>query len=242
MPLQGFLNGLAANPFALCFNKRLQKVQDKGEKKMIKQALIIANGDVEPQMIDRIDLTAVDRIVAADGGAVRALACGLTPDVVIGDFDSLPPDFSAHHEEIQFMPRPSQELNDLEKALIFCREQGVEKVALVGITGDRVDHTMNNFSVLAKFVDEFEFEIYSPQGRIFLVRKELRFAAQKGQTVSLIPLGRVKGVKTAGLQYPLHNEALALGEREGASNSAVDGPFSVSVESGTLLVFVNDGD
>jgi len=31
--MRGFMNGLAANRFAICFNKRLQKVQDKGEKK-----------------------------------------------------------------------------------------------------------------------------------------------------------------------------------------------------------------
>ena len=240
MPLQGFLNGLAANPFALCFNKRLQKVQDKGEKKMIKQALIIANGDVEPQMIDRIDLTAVDRIVAADGGAVRALACGVTPDVVIGDFDSLPPNFKAQHGEMQFMHRPSQELNDLEKALLYCKKEGAEKVVLIGLTSSRADHTMNNFSVLAKYADKFQFEMYCPHAQIFLVREKLQFNARKGQTVSLIPLGRVEGVRTKGLQYPLNDEALALGEREGASNRATDGPFQVSTRNGVLLVFVID--
>lgn len=207
-----------------------------------KASLIVANGDVDQALLDKVDLTAVDCVIAADGGAVKALACGIVPDVVIGDFDSLPEGFQEQHKEIRFIHRPSQELNDLEKALIFCGEEKAKRIVLVGITSGRVDHTMNNFSVLAKYADKFQFEIYCPQGQIFLVRTKLQVNARKGQTVSLIPLGRVDGVKTTGLLYPLHNEALALGEREGASNRALDGPFQVSISSGTLLVFVNDTD
>lgn len=43
-----------------------------------------------------------------------------------------------------------------------------------------------------------------------------------------------------GLRYPLQNETLAPGLREGASNECVDGPFQITVGSGVLLVFIND--
>jgi thiamine pyrophosphokinase len=204
--------------------------------------LLIANGDVTPELIARVDLSSIDRIIATDGAAVKALACGVTPDVVIGDFDSLPGEFQKEHGEINFLHRPSQEENDLEKALQYCENENVQKVTLIGVTGDRIDHTMNNFSVLAKYDEKFEFRIYCPHAQIYFVRKKLARVVQIGQTISLIPLGRVEGINTEGLEFSLNNEVLAFGEREGASNRAIAGTFQVVVQSGLLLVFVNDPD
>jgi thiamine pyrophosphokinase len=56
----------------------------------------------------------------------------------------------------------------------------------------------------------------------------------------LIPVGEVCGIRTSGLKWQLNNEALAFGVREGCSNELVATTATVSVQSGILLVFVND--
>ena len=204
------------------------------------KTLIIANGNVNQSLFDKVGMPSIDKIIAADGGAAKALACGLMPDVVIGDFDSLPRGFQEQHKNMQFIHRPSQEINDLEKALQYCETAGCVKITIIGVTGDRVDHTINNFSVLAKYDQRFQFKIFCPHARIYMVRQELSVHARKGQVISLIPLGRVEGVATEGLEFPLNDKVLALGEREGAGNRTISGPFRIAVKSGLLLVFVND--
>jgi thiamine pyrophosphokinase len=61
----------------------------------------------------------------------------------------------------------------------------------------------------------------------------------KGQIVSLIPLGKVEGITTKGLKFPLNDETLEIGFREGASNAILQKQFSIEIKNGILLVFVN---
>lgn len=202
--------------------------------------LIIANGTVNQHIVDKTASYRFDAIVAADGGAEKAVKYGLIPDVIIGDLDSLSTKFIKKHPNIKIIEKPSQELNDLEKSLLYCKEQGALRIIALGITGGRIDHTLNNFSVLAKYCAAFNIKIFNENATIKLVQKELLTFCQPGQTISLIPLGCVKGIKTQGLKYPLNNETLQLGVREGASNTATQKDVHISVENGTLLVFFFD--
>lgn len=209
---------------------------------MKKEFLLIANGEVNKRIIEKTKEHTFYKIIAADGGAVKALEFGLLPNVVIGDLDSLPYNFSEQNPQIEIIKKPSQELNDLEKALVYCWENGATRVVAVGITEGRVDHTFNNFSVLAKFQQKFDLLIFNNHATIYLVQSSIAFAAKPGQTISLIPLGKVKGVTTHGLKYILNKESLELGVREGASNEAIAENVIISIEQGTLLVFINDVD
>ncbi len=204
-----------------------------------KKFLLVANGEVDEELLKLVNHKEFDQIVAADGGAKKLLQFGVVPHVVVGDLDSLSQQDFEKLATAQILHRPSQELNDLEKALIYCLEQRVEHVVLLGITGGRTDHTLNNFSVLMRYFKKFKLNIYNRYSEIFLVDDYFEYSGQKGQNVSLIPLGLVTGIKTTGLSYPLDKETLGLGIREGLSNEIVDGFFSVEVENGVLLIFVN---
>lgn len=204
-----------------------------------KTFLLIANGDLDCHLIRSFDRARVDAVVAADGGALRLMGCGIIPDVVIGDLDSIPPALRQKLPATQFILQPSQETNDLEKALLYCREQGAGRLIISGITGFRTDHTLSNFSVLARYRNEFAMEIHDRYSQIFITSDEFQYQGIPGQIISLIPLGMVKGITTAGLKYPLKNEPLEFGKREGLSNVLVQNPVKISVESGLLLIFVN---
>jgi thiamine pyrophosphokinase len=55
----------------------------------------------------------------------------------------------------------------------------------------------------------------------------------------LFPLsGEVRGVTTKGLKYPLNDESLKNGERDGTSNETVEDEFSITAGEGDLIVFV----
>ena len=61
-----------------------------------------------------------------------------------------------------------------------------------------------------------------------------------GDIVSLLPFGAdAEGVRTEGLEYPLHDETLFLGEARGVSNVMSGVRASVSLAAGRLLVIQN---
>ncbi len=204
----------------------------------MKHALLFANGNVTSKEIRRISGVEFDLIIAADGGAIHARRHGYPPQVVIGDLDSITPDIRAQLPKTRFVYRPSQELNDLNKALRYCRKIGVTHLTLLGLCGKRLDHTLNNFSVLARFDRIFHLTIYDEYSQIFLVRNTWEYAGEIGQTVSLIPLGRVAGVRTGGLKWTLTDEELNFGQREGCSNQIAAQPVTIRIRAGLLLVFV----
>ena len=208
----------------------------------IKRALLIANGEVGPREAEFVKDLKVDLVVAADGGAHNALFFGIRPDIVVGDFDSVTDATRETLKGITWIHRPSQEYNDLEKALIYCREQKICHVTLVGFTGKRLDHTLGNLSVLMRYDAVFKLDLKAPDADLFLVRDHLELQGIPGQHVSLVPLGRVEGLTTRGLKYPLHCEDLEFGKREGTSNQVMEGTFSVSLTSGVLLLVCLAGE
>lgn len=200
-------------------------------------ALLIANGQISHIEMERIQSHQFRYIVAADGGAGLALNWGLKPDYVVGDLDSITETIRNELPDAGFVRRPSQELNDLEKALQFCHELSVEEITLLGITGKRVDHTLSNFSVLSRYDQIFKFSIYDPYSEIFLVRELFSYQGKPGQLISLMPMGTVEGITTRGLAFSLENESLSFGVREGLSNFIRENPVEVKVKTGLLLVF-----
>jgi len=212
----------------------------KEQRLKVKHVLFFANGTVTENEFSKIKDEEFDMIVAADGGARNAFQGGYIPDYVVGDLDSITPEIKAQLPDTQFIQRPSQELNDLEKTLIFCEEQGVTAITLLGIGGKRLDHTLNNLSVICRYDQKFKLTIYDAHSQIFVVRDEWSFSGKINQLISLVPLGTVEGVKTKGLAFPLDNEPLVFGEREGLSNYIVSNPVRVSIRKGLLFIFVLD--
>ena len=204
----------------------------------MKHALFFANGTVTEDEFLKIREEEFDLIVAADGGVLNALDGGYRPNYVVGDLDSITPEIKAQLPETAFFQRPSQELNDLEKALIFCGEQGVTRITLLGIGGKRLDHTLNNLSVLCRYDQNFEMTIYDAHSRIYIVRNEWHFSGKPNQLISLIPIETVEDIKTEGLAFPLNDESLIFGEREGLSNYIVSNPVRITIKNGLLFIFV----
>jgi thiamine pyrophosphokinase len=51
--------------------------------------------------------------------------------------------------------------------------------------------------------------------------------------------GKVKGIKTKGLLYPLNDEELENGKRDGSSNEAISDTISIEYTSGSLLLMIS---
>ncbi len=205
-------------------------------------ALIIANGLLPYAAILAECSARANTIICADGGANRARVAGLQPHYVVGDLDSVTSETRNALSGTKFIHRPSQYATDLEKSLAFALEQQFQRALLVGVTGLRFDHQLVNLNIAEKFCDRLELEMWDDFGVGSFIRAAgqpttARFASFPGQQISLIAFRRVRGIVTEGLKYPLTNEDLEWAVRDGLSNEALAGEFSVTLSAGNLFCY-----
>jgi thiamine pyrophosphokinase len=206
-------------------------------KHSTRTALLICNGQpVRRSVLTRL-VRSADLIVAADGGANMARRSGISPDVIIGDLDSIAPATKRHFRHSVIIHVRRQDNTDLEKALDYLVSLKVRDVTIVGLTGRRMDFTLANLSVLWKYAPHLEWRVAGDDWYAVPVRGRLRIRARIGTTVSLIPYGPCSGITLAGLKYPLVNGALRIGE-VAVSNSVRRSIFSVQLKRGKLLLIV----
>lgn len=200
------------------------------------RALLIGNGEqLAPRVLQNLAKQA-DYILAADGGADKALACGVTPDGVIGDLDSVSPRTQQLLKD-RILHVPTQENTDLEKALLWLKKHHFTHVTLAGFVGDRWDFAVGNLLALARFARTLEICVAGNRWRIIPLVRGAAFACKKNKRVSIIPLKTCTGVTLTGLKYPLTNVQLTPGTTRTLSNETAGTQFSVSFTRGTLLVY-----
>lgn len=201
------------------------------------KTLILCNGKPPNRELFHSCRQWADYFIAADGGGNIAREFGSLPDLVIGDLDS----FQKHEpDSFEVVHDPDQETNDLEKALARAVTEGSREVVVLGATGMRLDQSLKNLSVLKQFNDKFESLIFRDNHLdTFLLPLSFSKEFEPGTQISLFPLsGKVTGIHTKGLKYPLNNEQLINGVRDGSSNEVVSSPVDITHAEGDLLMFV----
>ncbi|MCL5046484.1 MAG: thiamine diphosphokinase [Actinobacteria bacterium] len=118
-----------------------------------RRAVVFANGRIGDYERLRGLIRDDDWIICADGGAGHALKMGLSPDVLIGDFDSLDGDIveeiSRAGAEVLRVPTEKDQ-TDTQLALDLALSRGAREILVLGAIGDRLDHTMANILLLPK--------------------------------------------------------------------------------------------
>ncbi len=201
-----------------------------------KRALILASGDVPDDAYVRAKAAEADLVVCADGGARHAVRLRITPLAIIGDLDSLDTTTRAALPDVPAERDPDQETTDLEKCLTWCIARGCTEATVMGALGPRIDHALAALGCLRRFSSDLRLTLTDAESDITRIDGDVRFSAPAGERISLLPLTRCEGVTTEGLRYPLCDDALETGVREGISNAALGGEVRVSVRSGMLLL------
>ena len=196
-----------------------------------KPVTLIGGAEVSKKMLDRAQCFG-PRVVAADGGADAALFHGVTPDAVIGDFDSLTDWARAQIPGSALHPIPEQETTDFDKCL---RNISAPLVMGVGFSGNRLDHQLSAYNTLVRHPHR-PCVLLGVEELVFLCPPSIRLDLKTGCPVSLFPMGAVAGVSD-GLQFPIEGLNFAPDGRVGTSNKAL-GPVDISVTSPKMLVIL----
>lgn len=205
--------------------------------------IVVAAGpgpDVSALLPDRAS------VVAADGGLERCLELGLRPDVVVGDFDSVPPELleTAAHDGVEVVRHPARkDATDLELALDEGVDRGATRIVVVASSAGRLDHLLSSLLLLAENrYAGIELDAVVGEACIHVVRGERSITGSPGELVTLLALGGpAEGVTTSGLEYPLLGETLEPGSSRGVSNVFTGATAHVVVADGVVLV-IRPGD
>lgn len=223
------------------------------------RALVVADGEVP----DRAALDegwpgwseGIGIVVAADGGADRALRLGLPPDLVVGDMDSLPAArvdaLRSQGTEIVLVPAEKDE-SDMELALLAAIERGATGIVVLGaFGGERLDHALANVGLLAMpALAGADVALLDARTRVTAIvapgpdgkAVERTLVGRPGDLVTLLPLGaEAAGVTTEGLRYPLDGEPLHPGPARGLSNVRTAPTARVRVAAGFLVIVETAG-
>ena len=114
------------------------------------EAVILANGEYPMHVLPLKILEEAQFVICCDGAANEYILRGHTPDIIIGDGDSLSPENKTRFSDI-IHHIADQETNDQTKAVHFLQEKGYRRIAIVGATGKREDHTLGNISLLLDY-------------------------------------------------------------------------------------------
>lgn len=145
-------------------------------------AVILAHGVFPTHPVPLQLLHTAEHVVCCDG----AISAYPDADVVIGDGDSVPAQY--HDRLIQIN---EQEDNDLTKATRYCIAQGWRKIAYLGCTGKREDHTLGNISLLMRYFREYQVEgvMFTDHGVFTPARGTRTFESFPHQQVSIFNFG-----------------------------------------------------
>ena len=204
-----------------------------------KRIIIFANGELPDLEKARALLHEHDFIIAADGGTRHALTLGLTPNVIVGDLDSLPANFeiSKFENEVVLYPKDKNE-TDLELAIQLALTLNPQEIIILAALGGRLDQTLGNIA-LASNVERLTFNVRLDDGieEVLFCSKYLQICGASGDTVSLIPWqGEVTGIVTQRLKWPLQNETLYPQKTRGISNEMTGDTATIEIKSGLLLI------
>ncbi|QCT07931.1 thiamine diphosphokinase [Ruminococcus bovis] len=206
-----------------------------GEKKM-RCVIISGSPDTNVEEIKSL-CTNDDFIVCADSGYSFAKKAGLTPNLIIGDFDSLKEELPQNTEVVKLNTHKDD--TDTEHCVMECIRRGYKDFLLLGSIGGRTDHTFANIATLA-FLSEYNYNgIARNNGEEIRILKEGSYEMnnKKGLIFSVFPYGcESVNVTYKGAEYMLNNKTLTYNVSRGISNVFVDDEAEITINRGRAIL------
>ena len=203
---------------------------------LMRRCVIVGGAGIRQYEEVRMYLQPDDFIVCCDSGLKHREGLGITPDLIIGDFDSYEdPHLKA---ETIVLPREKDDTDSMAAVREAVR-RGFERFLLLGVFGDRLDHTLANVYILtwldnrrkqALAVDDFsEMEIVS---------RKPAYIEDRFPFFSLLSInGLTEGVTIKNAGYPLENATISGEYQYAVSNEPLPGKTAeVIVKKGSLLL------
>ncbi len=177
-------------------------------------------------------LNSEDFYILCDGGLGHMDSLGVKPNLIVGDFDS----YKNPKFDIETIVLPCEK-DDTDT--VFAVKEGIKRgfdnFVLIGVVGQRFDHTFGNISILLMLESlNKKAIIIDDYSQMEIVSKEPKFIDDYYKYFSLLNIsGNAKGVNIENAKYNLKNGEITSEYQYGISNEVITGKQA--------KVYVNDG-
>ena len=175
-------------------------------------------------------------VICADGGLAAAANYNITPDLIVGDFDSL--GIVPKGDNVVVYP-VEKDVTDSFIAIEEGLKRGFDRFVFYGCVGGRLDHTLANIQHLQYLAQHGAQGMLVGDKETLTVIKDaaVHFDAKRKGGVSVFSLSeKSEGVTIEGLFYEAKDIVLTNGFPLGVSNHFTGKPATVSVKNGVLLI------
>ena len=204
----------------------------------MKKCIILANGKPpRKSVITFFHKNGYNTLLCADGGADSALRLGLIPDYIIGDLDSISKEaITKFNNTSEILQYKRQNDTDVEKCLKFVIKNKFDEALLIGVTGNRLDHTICNLGIVLKFFSKIKFSLLAENSYLEPYTGDVRLKTQKGEIISLYGFDKKTKITSRGLKYQLKNISLPFGEKESTSNVSTSNSIQLKIRNGIIFI------
>lgn len=202
----------------------------------MKRCVIVAGADIQEYGWVKEHLSEDDFYVYCDCGLKHIEYLGYNPDLIVGDFDS----YQKPQTDIEIISLPSEKDDtDTFFAVKEMLRRGYEEFVLVGVFGNRFDHTMANISALlmldTKGCKAIALDDYS---LMEVVSSKVAFVDDTFSYFSVINISGVsEGVSIKNAKYSLEEGTIECDYQYGVSNEVIPGKTAqITVNKGRVLL------
>lgn len=215
-----------------------------------KKTLIVGGGELTAEFLrDFIRREPQDFVIAADRGLDILLRAEITPDLILGDYDSThvrgAVDYFKKQGVVVETYPCEKDFSDMESAIHTAVNRGAEEISILGACGGRLDHFLANVCALRiALAAGTKARIVDPGNIIFLENHS--FTVMRPSTgekyFGLIPMTEeVRHVTLRGFKYELTDGTLSQKNASlGISNEITADRAAVDFESGILIAVFSD--
>lgn len=202
----------------------------------MQRCVIVGGAGIREYQQIRKSLRGDDWFVYCDDGLKHVQELGREPNLIVGDFDS--------HEQPEtdtetiILPCEKDD-TDTVYAVKEAVRRGFRDFLLIGVIGERFDHTFGNVALLL-YLDSLGIPacILDDYSEMRIISREMAEVKDDCRWFSLLNIsGTAKGITIRGAKYPLTDGEITSEYQYGISNEVLPGKTAhVSVREGRLLL------
>lgn len=217
------------NPRGIIMTKSLVKI------------VIVGNGEDWQREKAVFYCRSADYLIAADNGLALLNELNITPDLIIGDLDSVPASLLEQYIATPIEKFPAKkDYSDLELGIKKAISMKPKEVILLAVTGTYFDHSYAAIINLSRNdKPDIELKIVTSNSLIFSIKKKTILPNLKGRRFSLFPFGSIKNFSMKGAQYQFCQNNLKFTDYS-LSNVIIADELEINLDEGMLFCVLFD--
>lgn len=182
-----------------------------------------------------------DFIIAADNGLSLLHRFNITPNLIIGDMDSISPSLLQYYHKIPLDKHPvKKDFTDSELCIKKAMSMNPKEIILLAMTGNYFDHSYASIiNLFRNYQPGIKMNIITSNSIIFPVIGKTTLLQMKGRRFSLFPLCPVTQFTIVGAQYNFSKKDLAITDYS-ISNVIIDDKLEIIFREGKLFCVLFD--